>query len=83
MDYARAAQLRMRNASLCRLTMDMGLMGVIATQLWHHTFCGGGLADLPTWTPPVLADTQLYQTPLTFPHLDVVPAIESLTVSQT
>jgi asparagine synthase (glutamine-hydrolysing) len=82
-DYARAAQLRMRNASLCRLTMDMGLMGVIATQLWHHTFCGGGLADLPTWTPPVLADTQLYQTPLTFPHLDVVPAIESLTVSQT
>lgn len=28
-------------------------MGVISTQLWHHTWCGGGLADLPVWEPPV------------------------------
>lgn len=31
---------------------DLGLTNVIATQLWHHTFCGGGLADLPTFGPP-------------------------------
>ena len=27
----------------------MGLAGVVATQLWHHLYMGGGLADLPTW----------------------------------
>jgi asparagine synthase (glutamine-hydrolysing) len=31
-------------------TFDMAMMAVIATQLWHHTWCGGGLAELPTWT---------------------------------
>lgn len=35
-----------------RLTLEMGLTGVMATQLWHHTFLGGGLCDLPTWTAP-------------------------------
>lgn len=35
--------------SLRRFVLDMGLVGVVSTQLWHHTFCGGGLADLPTW----------------------------------
>jgi asparagine synthase (glutamine-hydrolysing) len=34
---------------LKRLLVDMGLTGVIATQLWHHTFLGGGLCELPTW----------------------------------
>jgi asparagine synthase (glutamine-hydrolysing) len=32
--------------------MEMGLTGVITTQLWHHTFLGGGLADLPAWQAP-------------------------------
>jgi hypothetical protein len=26
----------------------MGLVGVLATQLWHHTFIDGSLADLPS-----------------------------------
>jgi len=26
----------------------MGLVGVLATQLWHHTFIEGNLADLPS-----------------------------------
>jgi len=39
--------------SFQRLILDLGLMGVIGTQLWHHTWCGGGLADLPVWSPPV------------------------------
>jgi hypothetical protein len=28
----------------------MGLMAVAGTQLWHHLFMGGGLADLPEWS---------------------------------
>jgi len=47
-------------ASLRRFSLDMGLMGVISTQLWHPTYCGGGLCELPAWTPPDLARTQLY-----------------------
>lgn len=33
-----------------RLSIEMGLTAVMATQLWHHTFLGGGLCELPTWT---------------------------------
>jgi asparagine synthase (glutamine-hydrolysing) len=32
-------------------TFDMAMTAVIATQLWHHVYCGGGLAELPTWAP--------------------------------
>ncbi len=31
--------------------MDLSLTCVIATQLWHHTFLGGGLCELPVWEP--------------------------------
>lgn len=31
-----------------RITLEMGLVGVVATQLWHHTFIDGSLADLPS-----------------------------------
>lgn len=34
-----------------RLVAEMGLTGVMATQLWHHIFLGGGLCELPTWSP--------------------------------
>jgi len=37
-------------ASLGRFAFDMGLAGVISTQLWHHLYCGGGLCNLPTWS---------------------------------
>ena len=40
----------MRAGSLPRLSVEMGLMAVVATQLWHHLFMGGGLADLPEWS---------------------------------
>jgi asparagine synthase (glutamine-hydrolysing) len=36
-----------------RFVFDVGLTCVVTTQLWHHLFCGGGLCDLPTWTPTV------------------------------
>jgi len=38
-----------------RAAFDQGLTAVISTQLWHHIYCGGGLADLPTWSPPSLS----------------------------
>ncbi len=57
---AREIQSRKPLTSLQRFTLDMGLMGVLSTQLWHHTYCGGGLCELPTWTPPDLARTRLY-----------------------
>ena len=41
---------KMRAGSLPRLSVEMGLMAVVATQLWHHLFIGGGLADLPQWS---------------------------------
>jgi asparagine synthase (glutamine-hydrolysing) len=41
---------KMRAGSLPRLSVEMGLMAVVATQLWHHLFMGGGLADLPEWS---------------------------------
>jgi asparagine synthase (glutamine-hydrolysing) len=31
-----------------RIAIEMGLVGVLATQLWHHTFIDGSLADLPS-----------------------------------
>jgi asparagine synthase (glutamine-hydrolysing) len=31
-----------------RVSVEMGLVGVLATQLWHHTFIDPQLADLPS-----------------------------------
>jgi hypothetical protein len=33
----------------------MGLAAVVATQLWHHLFIEGTLAELPTWTGIAIA----------------------------
>lgn len=30
---------------------DAALTCVVSTQLWHHLFCGGGLCELPVWSP--------------------------------
>jgi asparagine synthase (glutamine-hydrolysing) len=51
-------RVRARLAELPRFSprgfvYDAGLTSVVTTQLWHHIYCGGGLCDLPTWTPPV------------------------------
>lgn len=35
-----------------KLVAEMGLTAVMATQLWHHTYMGGGLCELPTWSIP-------------------------------
>jgi asparagine synthase (glutamine-hydrolysing) len=41
---------QLRAGSLPRLSVEMGLTAVVATQLWHHQFMGGGLADMPEWS---------------------------------
>jgi len=41
---------QLRAGSLPRLSVEMGLTAVVATQLWHHQFMGGGLADIPEWS---------------------------------
>ncbi|RYD64169.1 MAG: asparagine synthetase B, partial [Verrucomicrobiaceae bacterium] len=38
----------LRAGSLPRLSVEMGLAAVVATQLWHHIYMGGGLSELPT-----------------------------------
>ena len=43
-----------------RTMVEMGLVGVVATQLWHHTYLGGGLADLPAWSPPTLNESHVF-----------------------
>ncbi|MFN0054939.1 MAG: asparagine synthase (glutamine-hydrolyzing), partial [Planctomycetales bacterium] len=55
-DFAAVAHWRrsfraMRAGSLPRLSMEMGLAAVVATQLWHHIFIDGSLADLPRSRP--------------------------------
>jgi asparagine synthase (glutamine-hydrolysing) len=50
-DKVRARLTRPRRL-LPLFSQDIGMTAVIATQLWHHTFCGGGLASLPTWSSP-------------------------------
>jgi asparagine synthase (glutamine-hydrolysing) len=46
---ARELQARHRRLSLRRFSLDLGLVGVISTQLWHHIFLGGQLADIPVY----------------------------------
>ena len=45
----RAAQVRFPRITPRRIIMDVSLTCVIATQLWHHIYLGGGLCELPTW----------------------------------
>jgi asparagine synthase (glutamine-hydrolysing) len=38
----------LRPGSNQRIALEMGLAGVVSTQLWHHLFVDGSLADLPS-----------------------------------
>jgi len=38
----------MRPGSMQRISVEMGLVGVLATQLWHQTFIDDSLADVPS-----------------------------------
>jgi asparagine synthase (glutamine-hydrolysing) len=56
----REAFRTMRAGSNQRTMVEMGLVGVVATQLWHHTYLGGGLADLPAWSPPIVQESPVF-----------------------
>jgi asparagine synthase (glutamine-hydrolysing) len=45
--YWRQRFQNMGHGSNQRTMIEMALVGVVATQLWHHTFIDGSLADLP------------------------------------
>jgi asparagine synthase (glutamine-hydrolysing) len=46
----RRAFRQLRQNSLPRLSIELGLAAVVATQLWHHIYIDGTLADLPSST---------------------------------
>jgi asparagine synthase (glutamine-hydrolysing) len=46
-DYERYRQRRGGPAMVFR---EMGLTTVLAVQLWHHQYLGGGLCELPVWS---------------------------------
>jgi asparagine synthase (glutamine-hydrolysing) len=46
--HFRKAFRDLREGSSQRISIEMGLVGVLSTQLWHHTFIEGSLADLPS-----------------------------------
>lgn len=61
----RAMQLMIPRITARRFVFDVGLTCVVATQLWHHLFCGGGLCDLPTWQPPVREEARIPEVAFT------------------
>lgn len=44
----RKAYTTLRAGSLPRLSIEMGLAAVVATQLWHHQYVDGKLCELPS-----------------------------------
>jgi asparagine synthase (glutamine-hydrolysing) len=44
----RKAFRQLKAGGLPRLSVEMGLVAVVATQLWHHIYIDGNLADLPS-----------------------------------
>lgn len=44
----RKAHRDLRPGSTARNSIEMGLSGVVSTQLWHHTYIDGSLAALPS-----------------------------------
>jgi asparagine synthase (glutamine-hydrolysing) len=50
----RHAFRQLRPGSLERLSVEMGLVAVVATQLWHHLFIRPDLAEIPVGTANVV-----------------------------
>jgi asparagine synthase (glutamine-hydrolysing) len=47
----RQASRELRPGSTQRVAVELGLVAVVSTQLWHHTFIDHRLADLPSFQP--------------------------------
>jgi asparagine synthase (glutamine-hydrolysing) len=57
-----------------RVSVEMGLVGVLATQLWHHTFIDPTLADVPG-TPSTGPEVRSVGRPHLFAGSDVAGAV--------
>lgn len=55
------ARLKSGRRRLMRCFDEMALVGIFATQLWHHTFVDSSLCDLPGYSPPTQVET--YERP--------------------
>lgn len=51
--FWREASRKYRRGSYARTAIEMGLVGVVATQIWHHTYIENALADLPSLARPL------------------------------
>jgi len=54
---AREKLIRTRPGRPGRTGLEMGLTAVVATQLWHHLYISGDLAELPTCRPELVEAT--------------------------
>jgi asparagine synthase (glutamine-hydrolysing) len=87
-NYWRQAFRNLRRGSAQRSAVEMGLVGVISTQLWHHMFIDGSLAELPSlvgrWWAADGQERQRRETatrvPMGGPHR--VPAEQGLQTSR-
>lgn len=70
----RQAYRAMRAGSPQRTMVEMGLAGVVSTQLWHHLYIDGTLADLPScsWSQSESSDS-----PTKLPQEDLAVAAGS------
>ena len=53
----RRAFKTLRPGATQRISIEMGLAGVLSTQLWHHLFIDPNLADLPAAIQPIAVET--------------------------
>ena len=53
----RQAFKTLRPGATQRISIEMGLAGVLSTQLWHHLFVDSRLADLPAAIQPIAVET--------------------------
>jgi asparagine synthase (glutamine-hydrolysing) len=66
----RAAHGRLPRITPKRIIMDLSLTCVVATQLWHHLFLGGGLCALPPYAPPRSRRRTVHASPIKASHHD-------------
>ncbi len=72
---ARARRMRtlLPMITVKQVGLDAGLSGVVATQLWHHIYCGGGLCDLPPWSVPALPKPE--RSHAKAPRTEIIPSL--------
>ncbi|OAI39333.1 asparagine synthetase B [Planctomycetaceae bacterium SCGC AG-212-D15] len=68
----RADFRKLRSRSYLRTSVEMGLVGVFATQLWHHTYIERLAADLPTTAADFRSPQPLPEKRLAIPAAEAI-----------